>query len=429
MRGNKVARNASWIIICKVIQSLIQLAIGMITARYLGPSNYGLISYAGSVVAFAVPVMQLGLTSTLVREYVDRPEAEGMVTGTALLMSLVSGMVCMVGVSGFVFIANRGEADTITVCILYSVCLLFQTTEVLQYWFQSKLQSRYSSLATLCAYVAVSVYKIYLLVDGKSVYWFALSHAVEYAFTGILLFASYRRTGGKKLKFYWPLAKEMFRKSKYYILASLMVTVFQNTDHIMLKMMAGNIENGYYTTAITCVGVTQFVFHAIIDSARPGILEKYNKNRESYEKGVSALYGVVIYATALQSICFAVFAKLIVLILYGRDYLPAVPVLQILTWMTPFAFMGSVRNVWILAEEKHNLLWTINLCGVGANVLLNALVIPWWGACGAACASVLTQIFTNFAVGFLMRPIRPNNRLMMRGLDPRNLRQNIRNLW
>ena len=61
-----VFENAGWIIGCKVIQSLLNLLIGLITARYLGPSNYGIISYVASVVAFAMPIMQLGLRHTIV---------------------------------------------------------------------------------------------------------------------------------------------------------------------------------------------------------------------------------------------------------------------------------------------------------------------------------------------------------------------------
>ena len=421
MLQNRVFNNTKWIIACKVIQSLIQLVVGMITARYLGPSNYGLISYAASVVSFAAPVMQLGLNSTVVQEYVNRSDEEGTVAGTAMIMNMISGVACMIGVASFVCIANRGEKDTIIVCVLYSLGIFFRAAEMLQYWFQSKLMSRYASLAVLCAYVAVSVYKIYLLITGKSVYWFALSHAVEYGVTGILIWIVYRKVSDKKLRFSWKLAREMFQKSKYYILASLMVSVFQNTDHIMLKMMTDNAENGYYTTAITCATVTQFVFLALIDSARPVILEKYQQSREAFERNVSGLYTIVIYATALQSVCFTIFAKLMVYVLYGKSYFPAIPVLQILAWQVPFAFMGSIRNVWILAENKHDILWVINLCGVLANILLNALMIPMWGACGAACASMLTQAVTNFVVGFFMKPIRPNNRLLIRGLHPRTL--------
>lgn len=428
MSPNKVFQNAKWIVCCKIIQSLIQLVIGMISARYLGPSNYGLISYAASVVAFAVPVMQLGMTSTLVQEYVLREEEEGSVTGTGLVMSMVSALACMVGVTCFVSVANRGEPETIIVCVLYSVSILFQAAGLLQYWFQAKLLSKYASLAALGAYVVVSAYKVWLLASGKSVYWFALSHAVEYGVTAVLYLAAYRRAGGRKLSFSRKLAGAMFQKSRYYILANLMVTVFQNTDHVMLKMMVDNTENGYYTTAVTCLGVVQFVYIAIIDSATPMILAKKSESREAYERNISRLYAVIIYLTLAQSIGFAVFAKLIVWILYGGAYLPAVPVLQVLAWQVPFSFMGMVRNVWILAEEKHNLLWLINLCGVGANVVLNACMIPLWGACGAALASVLTQVITNFVVGFLLKSIRPNNRLLMRGLDPRCLLEALRKL-
>ena len=72
----KVVKNASWIIVCRIVQSLIALVIGMISARYLGPSNYGLLNYASSVVAFVVPLAQLGFRNVLVEEIVSHPERE-----------------------------------------------------------------------------------------------------------------------------------------------------------------------------------------------------------------------------------------------------------------------------------------------------------------------------------------------------------------
>ena len=66
----KVFRNASWLIACRIVQALLSFVIGTLTARYLGPSNYGIISYVASVVAFAMPIMQLGLRHTIVNEFV-----------------------------------------------------------------------------------------------------------------------------------------------------------------------------------------------------------------------------------------------------------------------------------------------------------------------------------------------------------------------
>ena len=87
-----------------------------------------------------------------------------------------------------------------------------------------------------------------------------------------------------------------------------------------------------------------------------------------------------------------------------------------------------IRNIWILAEEKYDLLWRINLCGAIANVILNAFMIPSWGAWGAALASMLTQLFMNFVLGFLMPSLRPNNRLMMKGLHPKQIIELIKTL-
>ena len=426
MTNNKVINNAKWIIICRIVQSLIQMVIGMISARYLGPGNYGLIGYAGSVVGFALPIMQLGLNSTLVHELVETPEQEGKIMGTALVMDIVSSIGCMLLVAGFVSVANRGETETIIVCILYSTMLLFRALELMQCWFQYKLESKYASIAALCAYVVVSAYKIYVLATAKSVYWFAVVNSIDFGIAGIALVALYYKCGGQSLSFSWKMCRRLFSKGKYYILSSMMAIIVANTDHIMLKMMLGDVENGYYTAAVTCTCICTFVYYAIIDSARPGILEAKKNHPEAYEEKVASLYTIIVYLTLLQGIGTALFAKLIVRVLYGEAYLHAVPVLRILAWQVGFNFIGTVRDVWILAEEKNGLLLKLNTASVATNVLINALLIPKYGASGAAIASLATQAFTNVVLGFALKPVRANNRLLLKGLNPRYLIEELR---
>ncbi len=428
MLNRNVFHNAKWIIGCKILQSLIQLVVGMLSARYLGPSNYGLINYASSVVAFAIPVMQLGLQSTLVQEYVDRPEEEGKTLGSSLVMNITCAAACVVGVTTFAMVANRNEPTTIWVCALYSLSLIFQSVEMLQYWFQAKLLSKYSSLAMLCSYVVVSAYKIYLLVTGKSVHWFALTHAVEYAVTGGLLLLAYRKKGTQRLRFSLQTAKAMFRKSRHYIAAMLMVVVYTSTGNVMLKLLVGEAENGFYSAAMTCTCITGFVFMAIIDTARPVVLQSRQISQAAFEKNVSRVYAIITYLALAQSLFFTLFAEFIVRVLYGESYLPTAPVLQILVWNSAFSYMGYVRNIWILAEEKHSVLFTINLSGAVVNLTLNAILIPLWGAGGAALTTVLTQVFTNFIMGFVLKSIRPHNRLLLRGLNPKLLLEMLRGL-
>lgn len=429
MKSKQVFNNAKWIIVCKIAQSLLQFLVGIISARYLGPSNYGLINYAASVVAFALPIVKLGFDNTLVKELIDKPHKEGEILGTSLTLNFIASLISIVGVFIFVFVANAGEKVTILVCLLYSLMLVFFVLEMTQYWFQYRLLSKYSSVVMLISYFCVSAYKIFLLVTEKSVFWFAVSHSIEYGIVGILLVIIYFKIGGQKFSFSKSTAKEMLNRSKYYIIASMLVVVFQNVGVILLSNLSGYDETGYYTSALTSAAVLQFVYTAIMDSYRPLILTAKKEETEKYEKTVSGLYGIIVYTSLAQSIVFAVFSKLIISVLYGADFMSAVPVLRILVWFCPFSFMGTVRNIWLLAEEKQKELWKINLFGVIVNTVSNAILIPFAGACGAAIAAFITQFLMNFVLGFVYKPIRKNNELMLKGLNPKFAFNEFISIW
>ena len=418
---NSVFKNASWIIACRIVQSILSFIIGLITARYLGPSNYGIISYVASIVSFAMPIMQLGLNNTLVKEFIKCPDSEGKILGTSLVLNIISSIFCIIGSVSFVALVNEGKKETILVCVLYSLTLLFHATEMTQYWFQSKLLSKYPSTAALCAYVVVSAYKIFLLVTQKNVVWFAFSQVLDFALISVMQLLIYKKLGGQKLTFNWKLGKEMLSRSKYYIIPSVMVMIFHHTDRIMINLMMSETETGFYSAAITCIGISGFVFAAIIDSARPIILEAKNHNLELYEKRIIQLYSIITFLSLAQSIGMTLLAKPLVFLLYGTEYSRTAEILMVAVWYITFGHYGTVRNIWILAEGKQKYLTGINVAGALANVALNLCMIPLWGAVGAAVASVITQFFTNVIIGFMWKPIRKNNYLMMKSLNPKIL--------
>ena len=178
----------------------------------------------------------------------------------------------------------------------------------------------------------------------------------------------------------------------------------------------------------SCATLTAFVFVAIIESARPSILEGKQKSDEDFRQGMKTLYAVVILLALLQSAAIAVLAKPIIRIMFGAQYGASVEALRIIVWFTTFSYLGSVRQIWILAENQQKYLWMINLSGATANVVLNAVLIPAYGINGAAVASLVTQVFTNVIMGWIIRPIRPANRLMIQSLDIKFIRSQIRKI-
>ena len=403
--SGKIVKNATWLIACKVVQSLLSFVIGTLSARYLGPGNYGIIDYAAAIVSFMVPVVQLGLRSTLVHEIIAAPDSEGKTLGTSLFMSTATSFLGIFGVIAFTAIANPNDPETMLVCALYSISLVFQATEMLQYWFQAKLLSKYIAITSLAAYVVVSAYRCFLLITQKSVYWFAFSQALDYLLISASLYGIYRRISKQRLTVSFPLAKQLFKRSRYYIVSGIMVT--------------------FYSAAVSCAALSQFVFAAIVDSMRPSILEAKKTSSPNYGPHIARLYSIIIYLAVLQSIVLTIAAPLVIRIIYGAAYAPAIPTLRIITWYTAFSYMGSVRNIWILAEQKQKMLWKINLSGALLNVIANYILIPLIGINGAAIASVAAQLFVNFVLCFMIPSLRPVGYLIIEGIDPRNLKE----LW
>ena len=422
----KILQNATWIVAGRAIQALLAFVIGLFTARYLGPANYGTINYAVSIVAFLTPIAYLGLNSTLVRELIEHPEQEGTVLGTAIVTSLLSAVVCVVGSACFVAISSPGDRTTFVVCALYSLILLFQSLDLIRLWFQSKLLSKYTALAATMSYLVVSAYKLILLITHKSVYWFALSNVLDSALVGVILLIVYRRLHGDGFHFSRSLAKTMLRGGRFFILSNMMISIFAHTDRVMLKLMLNDSATGFYSAAVTIAGITSILFSSIIDSVRPSILQLRNTDRAKSDRLLSQTYCVIIYLSLAQCIVMTLFARPIVLLLYGRQYVGAVSALRLVVWYTTFSYLGGSRSVWILASQNQKYLWMINLSGALSNVLLNYLLIPRFGIKGAAIASVITQFFTNVVMGELIPAIRENNRLMYRGLDLRLLRGLLR---
>lgn len=417
MKNKNIVGNALWIIGCRIVQSVLALVVSMLTARYLGPSDFGAINYAASLVAFLVPLTNLGINNILVYELVKCPEEEGQILGTSIILTIVSSVFCIAGLIIFVSIANRGEKETLIVCTLYSLVLTAQSIDLIRYWFQAKLLSKYSSVSTLIAYMIVAIYKIWLLITGKTVYWFAIANALDYILIAVLLYVIYKRKKGQRFRFSIKIASRLLKQSWHYIIPGMMGAVLAQSDRVMLKSLSGNEAVGLYSAAYTIAGMSSFVFSAIIDSMRPEILAYKKSNIYRYRESISVLFGIVIYLSLAQGIFITIFAKWIVTILYGQAYIKAVFTLQIVVWYTSFSYFGGVRSVWLLAEEKQKYLWIISLVGMMVNIALNYIMIPLYGIEGAAVATLITQFFSNVIMNCFIKQYKEVNHLAYEGMN------------
>jgi O-antigen/teichoic acid export membrane protein len=256
----------------------------------------------------------------------------------------------------------------------------------------------------------------------KDICWFALATSVDYLALGVLLALAYKRSNGPPLRFCLSTGKYLLKKSYHYILSGMMVAIYGQTDRLMLKQMLDESSVGYYTIATTVCSMWTFVLNAIIDSVYPTIMRLHNENYAAYEKKNRQLYAIVFYVTILASVFFLIAGKWIVNILYGKAYSQAVLPLKIVTWYTAFSYLGVARNAWIVCENKQKYLKYIYLAAVVINIILNTWMIPLWGPSGAALASLVTQISTSILLPLLIKPLRPNAKMMLQAIIGKGLK-------
>lgn len=422
--NNRFIQNTGWLIGGQIAQMVISLFVGMITARYLGPSNYGILNYTASFTAFFTPLCTLGFNGIIVKELVSSKEEQGEIVGTCMVFRLISSMVSVFAILLLVLLLNPGDMLLLRVSMLQSISLIFNIFDTIDFWFQSRLESKYTSVMRIIAYIVTAIYKIMLLILGKSVEWFAFANTLDVIVLAILLWAVYKRKHAPRLKFSYQRGKNMLKVSYNFIISGIMVACYGQMDKIMLGKMLDLTSVGLYSTALYICSLWTFVLNAIMNSANPLIFEAKKISDQLYKKRIVQLYAAIIWISFGVAIVFCIFAKWIILILYGEDYLGAITPFRIITWYTAFSFLGSARNSWLVCEGKAK--YEKYFAGIGAlcNFILNIVLISLIGMNGAAIATLLTQIITNFAAPAFFKETRENSKFIVHAFILKDILKN-----
>lgn len=413
--NNKEIKNASWIIGEQVFQMAVSLIVGILSARYLGPSNYGALNYTASFVNFVMSIATLGMEGVIIKKMIMNPNDEGIYLGSCMWFRFISSVLSSISIFVIVVILNPDDRIKWVLVLLQSFQLMFRSVYILDSWFQRKLKSRYVSIGKMVACLVVSSYKIFLLATHKSIIWFAMSNSLTDIVVAVMLYIFYQKEHGQKLLINKDKGMDVLFDSYHFIISGIMAATYSQMDRIMIGGMMTDFDVGLYTTATAICGMWIFVPTAIINSFRPKILElKKEGNNIRYERRLEQLYSIIIWLCIVVSLIVCLFGKLIVSILYGEEYIGAVSALRIAIWFETFAMIGTARGIWILCEDKNK--YVKYYLGIGAivNLLLNWALIQKWGINGAAVATLVTQIVTSLIAPLFFRGTRYHTTIVLR---------------
>jgi polysaccharide transporter, PST family len=400
----KIIGNAAWLLGDRVLRMGVGLVVGVWVARYLGPVQFGLWNYAIAFVVLLSPLGTLGLESIVVRDLIGTPDRQNTLLGTAFCLKLLgSGLTVLVGIA-LIAGLRPGEHVLCGLVLLTAASMVFQAFDVIDFWFQAQVQSRYPVLARNMAFLILALVKVAMIQFKAPLIAFAWAWFAELGLAAVGLVVAYQMQGKHLSSWRINLAqvKKFLGEGWALALSGIAIMVYMKIDQIMLGSMIGDKSVGIYSAAVRLSELWYFIPGAIISSATPAIMQAKQVGEELYhQKFQQLLNGVTMLAISI-ALPLSFLAKPMVGLLFGPDYAEAAAVLVVHIWSTPFVFLGLASMVWVTAAGLfgRNLIATI--VGGLSNIGLNLYLIPRYGTVGAAIATLLSYMIAAYLINALV---------------------------
>ena len=400
----KIVRNLFWSVVGKVVTLLGSLLVGIVIARYLGPEQYGLMNYVISYVFLFQVFSTFGLDSIEVREEAKGDVPYTQIIGTAfglrVVLAVITILLCIL--TSWLF---EADGQTTLLVILYASSILFNTFSVIRNYFFAIVQNEYvvkSEIARTLVGICIKLGLLWL----KAPLWCFVAAT---AFDGVLLSSGYvmayhARVGLlRKWTFSASYARFLLREGFPLLLTSAAVIVYQRIDQVMIGSMIDKASVGYFSTAAKFVEVLIFVPMMLAQTITPVLVGVRKQSEAEYRKKAQLFMNVSVWISFLLAAIVSLLSYWIVLYTFGRAYLPAVAVLQLLAFKAPSVALSSTAGNMLVIEGLQR--WAVirDVFGCIVCVGLNYLLLPRYGIMAAA----LVAIVSNLAAGYVADAVIP----------------------
>jgi len=394
------------------------MVVGIWVARYLGVEQFGILSYG---VAFALlfrPMAMFGLEGICVREIIKAPKEKNDILGSAFMLSLLAGILSFLFA---VYLINIFRPDEPVYCAIVSIVgfgLVFFSFEVFNYWFQAEVNAKPVVKARIIVLTVTSALKVACILLKASVIFFAFVNLAELILTGFALMTVYSRSGLKiaklKAKFKW--IKKLFLDAWPLALSGIAATIYLRIDKIMLGEILGPQEVGIYTAATRLAEAWYFLPTCIMTSLYPAVIKSFQDQASDGNKRMQQIYKLMTLMGYLVGACTILFARPVVVFLFGQEYLQAAQVLSLYIWSGIFTNIAMAKSAWLKAMNYTKIQFLSTLAGAAINVTLNIVLIKKYGIIGAAWATIISYSVESYLILFLFPTTRHQAKMITRAM-------------
>lgn len=397
-------KNTGWLFFGKMASMLAAFFVGAYIARYLGPAQYGLLSYASSFAGLFAIFASLGIDSILNRELVSHPENKENLLGSGFIIKIVGSILAIFLIAITLFFI-KADWTTNVLIIISALSFVFNAFGVIDIYFQSQVLAKNTVRVQIISLIITSSLRILFIFLHLGIIYFAIAYLVD-AFilaTGFIL--SYKKTGLhiSKWKFDKEIIKMLIKNSWPLIFSGIAVAIYAKIDQVMIKNMIGNEAVGLYSVAAKISEVWYFVPALICASLFPAIVNAKKTSTIIYEKRLTNLYSLMLYISTIIAIPVFLLADFIIIKLFGINYINSISVLQIHIWAGISIFLGCAIIQYLIIENYTKIFLATTIIGAVSNVSINLILIPKYGINGAAISTIISYSIVLFSVLFFKK--------------------------
>lgn len=393
----KYLKNTSWLFTEKILRIVSSLFVGVWVARYLGPERFGLFNYSQSFVGLFAAIATFGLDGIVIRELVKDESKKDILLGTAFVLKLIGAFLVISLVTLFTLF-NSSDDNTNLLIFVISSALIFQSLTVIDFYFQSKVRSKYVVFTNIIGLIISSLIKVVLILNKAPLIFFAFVIVIDSVFLSIGLSFFYHK---KKMSFRnWGFRKEiafkLLKNSWPIVLSGIAVSFYMRIDQVMIREMVGNEQLGQYAAAVRLSEMWYFIPTIIVASLFPAIINAKKQSSELYDIRIQRLYSFLIIMSVVFALPMTLFSNKIVVLLYGKMYSNAGEVLMVHIWAGLFVSLGVAGGQWLLTENLQIFSSINTAIGAIINILLNFILLKTIGIKGAAWATLIAYFFAAY---------------------------------
>ncbi|HUF94369.1 MAG TPA: flippase [Candidatus Limnocylindria bacterium] len=395
-----IGRNAMALVASQIVTKALNLAVAVVLVRWLGADELGRYAY---VLAFCFPfgaLADFGVATLAIREASAQPARAGAVIAAARRLTAGLGLAAVLVMMAVAILTGHEPRLLAAFALAGLGSLLSAFTLPYLVGLTAREELRRLSLHRVVGSVTGGMLTLaVLLAGGGLLALFAAGVA-----TSVLMLVLARALAGRALACSEraPVGA-MARQALPFGLLMIGFALYYRVDMVMLEWMAGSRAVGVYAAAYRFLDVVIVLAASLTGPLFPRLSAVARARPDEARRLLEDAWRPLLALGLPLSIGAWALAPLLVGVLFGDAFADSAPLLRVLIWATLPLFWVSVANHALIAADRVWPLVAVYAASAALNVIANLLLIPRFGAAGAAAATLACEWLNLAAVVVLVR--------------------------